>query len=238
MSREVGYRIKDVWDEMVEDIKERALTTIEGLSQRDDRALQRGRVNMLFRDRRFHRHTAMFLESEARHARKAWSHSMNCSKAVHAELQAYRVQKMPPKKTIGTTTPMIDAQIKAIIAQRVATALAEYEATRSRNGDDSHDSGTSVRRQAPPARQCTYSDFLKCQPLKFKGTKGVVGLTQWFEKMEFVEHISNYTVTCQIKYATCTLQGNALTWWNSHVKTASHEVTYAMTWKTLEKDDR
>ncbi|GJV24174.1 putative reverse transcriptase domain-containing protein [Tanacetum coccineum] len=29
--------------------------------------------------------------------------------------------------------------------------------------------------------------------------------------------------------------GNALTWWNSHVKTVSHVVAYGMTWKTLKK---
>nr|GFA70073.1 hypothetical protein [Tanacetum cinerariifolium] len=34
MSREVGYEIEDVWDDMVRDIEERAPTTIEGLSQR------------------------------------------------------------------------------------------------------------------------------------------------------------------------------------------------------------
>ncbi|GKA76807.1 reverse transcriptase domain-containing protein [Tanacetum coccineum] len=48
---------------------------------------------------------------------------------------------MPPKRT---TTPMIDAAIKALIAQGVATVLAEYEANRgSGNGDDSHDSGSA-----------------------------------------------------------------------------------------------
>ncbi|GKF75703.1 hypothetical protein Tco_0225147, partial [Tanacetum coccineum] len=26
-----------------------------------------------------------------------------------------------------------------------------------------------------PAQECTYQDFLKCQPLSFNGTKGVVG---------------------------------------------------------------
>ncbi|GJU44205.1 retrovirus-related pol polyprotein from transposon 17.6 [Tanacetum coccineum] len=42
---------------------------------------------------------------------------------------------MPPKRT---TTPMTDVAIKALIAQGVATALAEYEANRgSGNGDDS-----------------------------------------------------------------------------------------------------
>ncbi|GKG05045.1 hypothetical protein Tco_0315432, partial [Tanacetum coccineum] len=43
----------------------------------------------------------------------------------------------------------------------------------------------------PVARECTYQDFLKCQPLNFNGTEGVVGLTRWFEKMETVFHISN-----------------------------------------------
>ncbi|GJS04412.1 hypothetical protein Tco_0320920 [Tanacetum coccineum] len=36
------------------------------------------------------------------------------------------------------------------------------------------------------ARECTYQDFLKCQPLSFNGTERVVGLTRWFEKMETV----------------------------------------------------
>ncbi|GJX02141.1 hypothetical protein Tco_0186054 [Tanacetum coccineum] len=107
-----------------------------------------------------------------------------------------------------TTTLMTDAAIKALIPQRVATALAEYEANRgSGNGDDSHDSRTGGRRQVPTTRKCTYIDFLESQSLNFKGTEGFVGLTQWFEKMES----------------------------NSHVKTVSHEVAYGMTWKTLKK---
>ncbi|GJT99453.1 hypothetical protein Tco_1109792 [Tanacetum coccineum] len=133
---------------------------------------------------------------------------------------------MSPKRT---TTPMTDAAIKGLIAQGVADALAEYEANRSnRNGDDSHDLGSGERRQVSTARECTYSDFLKCQPLNFKGTEGVVDLTQWFEKMESVFHISNYTIACQFKFATCTLLGSAVTWWNSHVKIVGHDAAYRM----------
>ncbi|GJU31235.1 reverse transcriptase domain-containing protein [Tanacetum coccineum] len=47
--------------------------------------------------------------------------------------------------------------------------------------------------------------------------------------------ISNCTVACQVKFATCTLQGNALTWWNSHVKTTTPEAAHAMPWRTLKK---
>ncbi|GKE54974.1 hypothetical protein Tco_1490130, partial [Tanacetum coccineum] len=105
----------------------------------------------------------------------------------------------------------------------------------SRNGDESHESRSGRRRTVPTTRECTYNDFLKCQPLKFKGTNGVVGLTQWFEKIESVFHISNYTVACQIKFDTCTLLSSALTWYNSHVKTVGHDAAYGMPWKTLKK---
>nr|GEY53919.1 hypothetical protein [Tanacetum cinerariifolium] len=92
-----------------------------------------------------------------------------------------------------------------------------------------------VRRQTPPTRECTYTDFMKCQPLNFKGMEGVIKLTQWFEKMETVFHISNCSVENQIKFCTCSLLGSALMWWNSYVMTVGHDVAYAMTWAYLKK---
>ncbi|GJY97159.1 putative reverse transcriptase domain-containing protein [Tanacetum coccineum] len=133
-------------------------------------------------------------------------------------------------------TPMSDAAIKALINQGMADALADYEANKgSGNGHDSHDSGSGGRRHVPTAHVCTYKDFLNYQPLNFKSTEGVVGLTQWFKKMESVFHISSCTIENQVKYATCTLLGNALMWWNSHVKTVGHDAAYGMPWKTLMK---
>ncbi|GJW06752.1 putative reverse transcriptase domain-containing protein [Tanacetum coccineum] len=119
---------------------------------------------------------------------------------------------MAPKRAIRstsatttTTTSITNAQLKALIDQGVVDALAARDADRSINGDDNHNSGTCVRRQAPPARECTYPDFIKCKPLYFKGTRGVFELTY------------------------------ALTWRNSHVKTVGHDVAYAMTWTNLKK---
>ncbi|GKE65677.1 hypothetical protein Tco_1519838 [Tanacetum coccineum] len=114
--------------------------------------------------------------------------------------------------TTTTTTPVTDEQLKTLIAQGVDDVLAERDATRSRNGEDNHDSGTGIRRQAHLSRECTYPDIMKCKPLYFKGTEGVVELTQWFERMETMFRISNCTVENQIKFATCTLFGNALMW--------------------------
>ncbi|GJZ41509.1 reverse transcriptase domain-containing protein [Tanacetum coccineum] len=55
------------------------------------------------------------------------------------------------------------------------------------------------------------------------------------EKMETVFRISNCSVENQVKFSTCTLLGNALTWWNSHVRTVGNDVAYAMTWTELKK---
>nr|GEZ42978.1 hypothetical protein [Tanacetum cinerariifolium] len=59
------------------------------------------------------------------------------------------------------------------------------------NGDESHSSHEDSRRNMQTARPCFYDDFMKCQPLNFKGTEGVVGLTQWIKKMESVFKISS-----------------------------------------------
>nr|GEU72564.1 hypothetical protein [Tanacetum cinerariifolium] len=136
----------------------------------------------------------------------------------------------------STRQTMTQKALEELISQRVANALATYDANRN-NGDDSrsHNSGSSGRRTVHTTRGCTYKKFLNCQPLNFKGTKRAVGLVYWFEKIEYLFHISNCVVEGQVKYATCTLLGGALTWWNSYVRTVGHDATYEMPWKTLMK---
>nr|GEU88217.1 hypothetical protein [Tanacetum cinerariifolium] len=107
------------------------------------------------------------------------------------------------------------------------------------NGGNGHDGNGNPnennRDVRPVVRECTYQDFMKCQPLNFKGMKGVVGLTRWFEKMETMFHINNYPEKYQVKYATCTLLNNALTLWNLHKRTVGTDATFAMSWRKLMK---
>nr|GEU61825.1 hypothetical protein [Tanacetum cinerariifolium] len=98
----------------------------------------------------------------------------------------------------------------------------------------SHSSHEINRRNVQTARPCFYADFMKCQPLNFKGTEGVVGLTQWIEKMELVFQISGCAVENQVKFATCTLLDAALTWWNSQIRTLGPDA-YSMAWRVLKK---
>nr|GEW22512.1 putative reverse transcriptase domain-containing protein [Tanacetum cinerariifolium] len=141
-----------------------------------------------------------------------------------------RTTRANPATTKTTTTTFVtDAQLKALIEQGIARALVARDADKNINGNDSHNSRTCARRIERVTRECTYPDFMKCKPLNFKGTKGVVELTQWFEKMETIFH-KQLLCGNQIKFSTCTLLGSALTWWNSHVTTVGPDAAYAMTW--------
>ncbi|GJS91089.1 putative reverse transcriptase domain-containing protein [Tanacetum coccineum] len=106
----------------------------------------------------------------------------------------------------------------------------------NRNGGNGHRNGNHGMNYGgfmPVARECTFQDFLKCKPQNFSGTEGVVGLTRWFEKMETVFNISNCPPKYQVKYATCTLQDSALTWWKSYKITIGVEAAYTMNWVEL-----
>ncbi|GJT63351.1 hypothetical protein Tco_1006884 [Tanacetum coccineum] len=101
------------------------------------------------------------------------------------------------------------------------------------NGGNGHRNGNHGMNYGgfmPVAQECTFQDFLKCEPKNFSRTKGVVGLTHWFEKMEIMFNISICPPKYQVKYAACTLHDIALTWWNSHKRTIGVEAAYAMNW--------
>ncbi|GJU95751.1 putative reverse transcriptase domain-containing protein [Tanacetum coccineum] len=230
---EIGYGITDTWDEIVEAMLENEEFQVPLKDAQDDQAYLRARVNTVFRDRPYPRHTAMILDREVMYARIAWTSSEDRSATIEAHTQL--TTSLGRIETLEARDPEPQDEPAEAGSSCVAAVLAEHDADRSRNGDDSHDSGTGERRQASTVRACTYTDFLKCQPMNFKGTKGVVRLTKWLEKMESVFYICNCTVACQVKFATYTLQGNALTWWNSYARAVGHDIAYAMPWKTLKK---
>nr|GFA50659.1 hypothetical protein [Tanacetum cinerariifolium] len=187
-----------------------------------ERQLLAGRLNMLFKDRRAHAYTRHLMETEARMSREAWVRSTYASDLVRGEVMSLRTTVLSQMTEIRelhaadrkrqiVISELLRADhrrsTKEMIDQGVTAALAARDALRSTNGDDNHNSETGVRRTERATRECTYTDFLKCQPLPFKGTEGVASLSQWCERMES----------------------------NTHVKTVGHEATYGMPWKTLMK---
>nr|GFB24992.1 reverse transcriptase domain-containing protein [Tanacetum cinerariifolium] len=73
-----------------------------------------------------------------------------------------------------------------------AELLALREQLR-RAGQPGGDARVSNRQDAPR----DIDNFMKCQPLNFRGTEGGVGLTQWIEKMESVFQINGCAVENQ-----------------------------------------
>nr|GEV36262.1 reverse transcriptase domain-containing protein [Tanacetum cinerariifolium] len=180
-------------------------------------------------DRRSHARTARLMESEARASCEAWVQSMDVSDMARSETQMVALQSQqrpakdlahpdvpeekiePTKRTTRaspakTTTPVTNAQLKALIDQGVADALVAHDVDVSRNGDDSHNLGASSKRTERTARE-----------------------------METLFNISNCVVENQVKFSTCTLHGVALTWCKSHVKIVGQDAAHDMPWNTLMK---
>ncbi|GJX38330.1 putative reverse transcriptase domain-containing protein, partial [Tanacetum coccineum] len=82
---------------------------------------------------------------------------------------------------------------------------------------------------------CTYMTFMKCNPHTFKGTEGAVGLCQWFEKLESVFRISDCREKDKVKFATATLQGRALTWWNGRTASMGIDAANGTPWAEVRK---
>ncbi|GJS42664.1 hypothetical protein Tco_0567707 [Tanacetum coccineum] len=131
---------------------------------------------------------------------------------------------MPPKRTSTSEAPaMTQAAIRKLVADSVTAAL-EAQAANMANTDN-----TTRPREAPVARKCSYKEFMSCQPINFKGTKGAVGLIRWFERTESVFSCSNCTEDCKVKFATGTLTEEALSWWNSFTQPIGIEEAYKIT---------
>ncbi|GKA33036.1 putative reverse transcriptase domain-containing protein [Tanacetum coccineum] len=104
---------------------------------------------------------------------------------------------MAPTTRGGPNTHVNDTNPNNMTLESVQAMIDQALLRNSTNGDGSHSSHRDNRRNVQTARPCFYADFMKCQPLNFKGAEGVVGLTRWIEKMEVVFNISGCAVENQ-----------------------------------------
>ncbi|GJZ38302.1 hypothetical protein Tco_0584493 [Tanacetum coccineum] len=132
----------DTWDEIVTAMMEIAPTTLEGVDQgvteldttvrqrteefevrfeeaHDDRVYLNARVNSLFRDRPYHRHTALALDREAVYARIAWTSSEERSAAIEAHVRTLEAQVA----TLITQTTSLQTRLTSAL-RRIATLEA------------------------------------------------------------------------------------------------------------------
>ncbi|GJV29430.1 putative reverse transcriptase domain-containing protein [Tanacetum coccineum] len=103
-------------------------------------------------------------------------------------------------------------------------------------GNDARGSGpTRGQDAAPTARECTFVGFMKCNPTAFRGVEGAVKLLRWFKKTESVFGISDCVEDKKVRFAASTLQGPALTWWNSKIATMGLETVNQVPWTEMKQ---
>ncbi|GJR23443.1 putative reverse transcriptase domain-containing protein [Tanacetum coccineum] len=95
--------------------------------------------------------------------------------------------------------------------------------------------GGSGQGGAPAASECTFAGFMKCNPTVFHGTEGAVELRRWFEKTEMVFGIRECAKGKKVKFVATTLQGPALTWWNTKVATMELEAVNQIPWNEMKQ---
>ncbi|GJW95463.1 hypothetical protein Tco_0175135 [Tanacetum coccineum] len=135
---------------------------------------------------------------------------------------------IPPRK-------MFAAAIERLVTDKVAKAIAVDCTTRVNAGGAGRSGGVGCQVRAPTVCECTFTRFMKCNPTVFYGIEGAVELCQWFKKTEMVFGISKCVEEKKVKFAAATLQGRALTWWNSHVATRGLEAANRTTWTKMKK---
>nr|GEX77546.1 hypothetical protein [Tanacetum cinerariifolium] len=158
--------------------------------------------------------------------------------ALRQVIDWIREKIMPPKA-------MSQAAIERLITQRVNAALEAERASRANEGEQAgrtnergegiNENETGGQDRAPPTRECTFSSFMKCNPTPFHGKEGAIELCRWFEKSEMVFSISDCAEKNKVKFAAATLQGRALTWWNSQVATLGLNVEIGKSWDDMKK---
>ncbi|KAL4564493.1 hypothetical protein LXL04_028557 [Taraxacum kok-saghyz] len=146
-------------------------------------------------------------------------------RVVHKEPRHDPIMPLRPNNRCNPPT-MDLAAIEAMVDERVAAALANYESQRQQSLDQGGGSGGNPK-------PCSYKDFLNCKPESFYGDGGVIELTRWFEKTESVFAISSCTADCKVKFAASMFMDAALTWWNGNIQVMSLPIANALTWEEL-----
>ncbi|GKE69235.1 putative reverse transcriptase domain-containing protein, partial [Tanacetum coccineum] len=113
---------------------------------------------------------------------------------------------MPPK-----SAPLTQVVVRRMIKESVNAAIATERARQANVRNDASGFG--------PAR----------------GIKGAVELRRWFKKTESVFGISECVEGKKVKFTTATLEGPALTWWNSKIATIDLETVNQMPWTKMKQ---
>ena len=120
---------------------------------------------------------------------------------------------------------MTPTEVQRMIAEGISAAR-EADRLNNTNGAN-HETNTVT------PRNCTYKDFMTCKPTNFKGIEGVTEMAHWFEHTETVFKRSGCPENSKVTFATGTLQGEALSWWNTTANAMGPDEAFRLSWNEL-----
>ncbi|GKC30153.1 putative reverse transcriptase domain-containing protein [Tanacetum coccineum] len=235
-AEEVGYDIRDVWVDPSEAVEGTSQTTLEGVNDRvtelaavqeqdiqdiyaviedtQERQTQIYQmVDILAEDRQFHYNTARLLDQEALDYRIALQESLVATLIAHvSSLQGQLSVALGQIQTLQARDQAHADDHKGAADMTATLKAVLFEQTKSK--------------QECPQR-LLITKFFKISLMVMATVATILTLE--------LEELYALCVSNQVKFATCTFLGNALTWWNSHMKAVTQDVAYAMEWKTLKK---
>ncbi|GJT58396.1 putative reverse transcriptase domain-containing protein [Tanacetum coccineum] len=244
----VGYGIRDTWVDLADAVREIAPMTVgeeivwiveeEAYASREAWAHLIGLSQATHQELQTHRDHVYAHETYLQaHQTQLQLHGT----LIQIQHQEQMVETLRVMRDIRREMGDMQAELLILREQRRRARqpapdarILDHQDTSGDADNGSHSSHGDNRRNVQIVRPCFYADFMKCQPLNFKGIEGVVGLNRWIKKIESVFNISGCAIENQVKFATYTLLGVALTWWNGQIRTLGPEA-YAMTWEVLKK---
>nr|GEZ54326.1 putative reverse transcriptase domain-containing protein [Tanacetum cinerariifolium] len=208
---EVGYGIRDTWTDPAEIVPEIAPMTVGEIVEDEAYAAREAWAHSIGLSQAFHfeiqTHQEQVRQAQMAESLRVMGDMRREIGDMQAELLTLREQPRGARQPGGDARSLITRMLLGIriiarvtrqgpstfpnnanpnnmTAESVQAMIDQALLRNSTNRDGSHSSHEDNRRNVQTMRPCFYADFMKCQPLNFKGTKGMVGLTRWIEKME------------------------------------------------------
>ncbi|GJS68858.1 reverse transcriptase domain-containing protein [Tanacetum coccineum] len=151
----------------------------------------------------------------------------------------FPLEEISPPKYIGTPvespipiSPSSPAAIKKLVADSVFAALEAQAVTMADTSNPNRNTGPTG---TPVTKMGNYKEFISCQPFYFNGTEEVVDLIRWFEQTKSVFSHSKCVEENKVTFATGTLTGDALSWWNAYTQPIGIDQANRITWTELRR---
>ncbi|GJS78093.1 putative reverse transcriptase domain-containing protein [Tanacetum coccineum] len=205
-NRDVGNGIRETWVDPRGEFQKIAPMTVER--------------STLVRDRRLPGDKWKVME-EAYASREAWAHSIGLSQATHQELQTHRDHVYAHETYLQAHQTQLQLQSRQEPDDSTLRVIRDMR----REMSDMQTELLALREQQRRARQPGPEARI---PDHQEASRMPIVTSSDFMLLYLARTLN------QVKFATCTLLGAALTWWNGQIRTLGPEA-YAMTWEVLKK---